>query len=1572
MGPFYPSSFPGFSHTPPALGHLGPRLNRLPLPSTIPLNTLENVRTVEDALRGDRQGNFPGSSSQTTSSYEAGPYLATQTSSSLVSSRTPPLVTESSTPDLEFPIVTESSTPDLEFPKKHRKEIGTLIDNKAARLQNFSQEIRNPYANVGELVNRLSAYLEQINLFNLSYRLTNPASDAKLKKSSIPEEEVLYLLKRAQGLDQTKLQFNRFLDILIHDKVQGNSPFNWKYGGIVKKCFSVLDNPTQYYLTTDRIKNNKVAMFCLSHSKASSRPFWIAISALYRFQKRSNCGSELFTPFLDSLLEHIKNAPPEQGLKEPQEIEVRFPSSKEHFDKKITLEGFIEEYLKVSQSTQPSQTSTTSTTSIIRQEIPLQPMNLSAQSSRPPYMQTVGRNPPPRPYPSYGLPPYPGHPVQGYTQQPPYSQHLQYPFNPSPIYHGTVPRALFTPHGNPFPPRPPFHTTHSQPVQTVLPSPSKSQLPVYWHLREKLGPEKMIEIERKFKELVNRINVPKGVQFNYKTWPERQALLDLFYQFIIGDSKSQSEKIYKALIYSVWLKTILFYAVPQLSKMRTKDLYDMLLKPNVSKEDFETFCMHAIEVLKDNLMASQTSASNPVPNQTQQVTSHTTTTSSTRPDMQFRKEMEKRRADKLPAIEVEGEKENLGVEKPKKRRRTDSQALASRSSLDLAPNSTTSSQVASSENEMYSGNNQQAFDEPVVIDSSNVGLDVLATKMAQIQPPVPIKDACGLNLFLRDYQQNEVQELIAANKANISRMLTTPEGIETNSIYFEFLMQLLMQGSEGAFAIVAPKNVVDDTVPDLRHYLMESLFTAWKAYVQNQPAALGEVVAKIKQLLGANPAEVQDIHLGLLLYSLLPIDGEANISDDDLAKHAETMKTWVENHLNVLNDSEKQTKVRSNLVSILDRFAENPALPETTRAEFQKAKGYYQLGKSKLKGLMSLVDRKGLLPTKTLMIFWASLLAYHPERSGHAEFAKYPVENLKPLLDLSANSIVKATSKVELTKCLEASVTPQFIVTSFETLRAAKKSSEKKASKKSQTSKKGSTDHWEVASSKPIARIVVDKAHHLNHANTNTTKALDAWVRNLRTKFPDCQTAVTMVTEMSAENELSGLFELLKRSLNTDSKTLLNPYVYNDVNTAFVSAVEHLSIISENELNQTEERSNSSQKNQRTEFAKELCKSFARSFTLKETIKGLFSHLDINVESNIEPVEIQMELSPDVIKKIEKIFNKKKQSEDVGNQHLKKTAVTQLNLHHEVMKILLHPDLACAKKFTLKDPDVEAVLNKFIAGEQHEKEAFIKSSPLLKAVLTCDKVDELFKKGQKSIFACEHSATMRFFQEALKFQFGATDEQFNLYKGKEEVKRRSISWFKEKNKDGLSRHLFLMQGSNKPGLNLSEADGLVQLGINYNSSKKFDKRLADVGNKEKKWVITPTAKIFFFDQQKAIRHGKECLVNFYKEVSSDVNHNFKLYRELVLAECYHKFLNDFKDEAKAKAHLAYATTVFDEIQGKFLSTGLLEQRIAQIKPQVQIAAPVVVPEAEPEAMVMEEPPTPGAFHFFVNAMGGQQ
>lgn len=1666
-----PASFPSLSHIRPPLPPQEPQ-TQSPPPSSLPLNTPGHVETIEKVVRGDQQGYLPASN----------PYEAPHSPAALLSCRTPPQQ------------VSESSTSNSQPHCMNREEPEDIIDTKAKELKNFSQEILNPHADMSSLANRLSDYLEHVNLFNLSQRLTSPANNKILKQSIFTDMETKELFAHFGDLKRfPKLQLNRFLDVLIRDKISGLYTFNWQSGERVDTCFAEIGIHTHYYLTTKRIDRDTVPMFFLSRPKGKktlpSIPFWIAISALYQFQRRTGCRHELLEPFLDSLLVHAHDAHADKGLKEPQQIEIRgFPSFKKPLKEAFTIESFIEKYLneeacnlpsepmqieEPSPQTRTSQTSTTSTTS--QPNPSMQSRNLFAQPSRPSF-HPVGLNAQ-RPFDAWPR-------VPGHSKQPNYSYDgFVPPYPPNQTHPYIYPRPTYPT------PKPPF-TQQVQSAQ-VPPAvqPTQTKKTFYTQYSERLGADKYRQIEEQFVNLANIIKTnwwdnaarnatlveamkaSKGCgRFDYNTWPNPEEMFTHVLAFL-KNSESREEKLFKANICSVWFRTFLRYEVDQPSPNQISNLYTRLLEPNTSIEDLAAFCKHAIEIPRNSLMAGKTLISDEVSNKIAQtlvdfkresfgawskkalvlvhkissqidpekefryslivnskqnenthleimdivfdaqgeyknVAAHSHSGKSLAdlkvyiPDLTLNDEtkrlevimpeakfetfkqecksknpapsilirslktprpapapvfaptaaelerLAKRRADKQP----DDEQENVGLRKPEKRKKVSSQTVGvSRNNQNLSLERL--NRVNSSENVVHLGFNQQAFEESVLQGLKNLGLDALATKMAKIQAPVTLENACGLNPLLHEYQQKEVQELLAANNAKVSRMLMTSEGTEKET-YFEFLMQLLMQGSKGTFAIVAPKDVADDAVPELKKYLTESLFTAWKVFVQ-KGGAFSDVETKIEQLFDSKntPIEVQNIHLGLLLYSLLP--AENGITDEDLiefqAKHGVIIKDLVENHLHALSGSEKQDDVQLNVIKILDHFVDNPAITEETRTAFKLARESYQVTKGNFNGFTSLIDPQSSLPKKVLMSFWASLLAYHPQRPGLADFAKYSVDGLKPLLLLSAESIAKATLKEEFTRVLRAPVPPQFLVTSFENLRTAKES----------------VKLWKAATSKLIARIVVDEAYHLNNVQSGTTKAFDSWVSDLRTKFSknpslsgtkNSPVPLTIVTEASTKKELAGLFELLKRSLNVKNP-LLGDATYNEVKGTFDSTVKDLCAASVAELKQAKNQSNSPKGIQRSELAVKLCTSFVNSYTLKKTFQGLFSHVQNTVESNLVQDKVQMNLSSDVLEKLKDVFNNYKMTKSEWKKKQRETRekipkVTQLNLHHTVMKILLHSDLACAKNFNLEDPDVQAVLNKFITADLPEKKAFIESSPLLKAVLSCDKVKDVFKKGLKAVFATEHAATTRFFQEALKYQFGVKDEQFKKYEGSEVEKLKTIEWFNEKTTGKPSRHLFLMKNAGTAGLKLSEADVLVQLGSCYSSStlKQLEKRIESVGNKQKKSIITPIAKTFLFTQQKAIRRVKDRFVNFYQTPSSDVNENFKLYRESVLAECYHKFLNDFKDKNTAKIHLAYVKKVFDEVHGAFLTPELIEKCLAKIQPKVIVAAP-----AEP---VLPEPPEP--------------
>ncbi|MBS0654135.1 MAG: hypothetical protein JSR39_11500, partial [Verrucomicrobia bacterium] len=225
-------------------------------------------------------------------------------------------------------------------------------------------------------------------------------------------------------------------------------------------------------------------------------------------------------------------------------------------------------------------------------------------------------------------------------------------------------------------------------------------------------------------------------------------------------------------------------------------------------------------------------------------------------------------------------------------------------------------------------------------------------------------------------------------------------------------------------------------------------------------------------------------------------------------------------------------------------------------------------------------------------------------------------------------------------------------------------------------------------------------------------------------------------------------------------------------------------------------------------------------------------------------------------------------------------------------QILIHPDLA-GQSLDAQENNRWPFLEPFRTGSDEAKEAWIKSSPYLSAVLTDAVFQAAMNANQKRIIFCDRNALSAAFKETIKHFY--QHAKVIIYNGDlNRLERdKAIAKFKNESSDHPTV-LIAMIKAGGVGLNLAEADGRHICATQWNEGQKrqADARLIranNVGEKDMPEIEFP--ETYYSAHPKAIRKKKRNWENFLWNSSASPKDLFQTWTTVLKAETLQVLLN---------------------------------------------------------------------------------
>lgn len=830
----------------------------------------------------------------------------------------------------------------------------------------------------------------------------------------------------------------------------------------------------------------------------------------------------------------------------------------------------------------------------------------------------------------------------------------------------------------------------------------------------------------------------------------------------------------------------------------------------------------------------------------------------------------------------------------------------------------------------------------------------IVEKMTHI-PPIDSDRFPLFNLLLKKYQVTEAALTTAFHKAGVSRNIIMEMGLGKTATFLEVLLQYIKTGHSHPFAVFCPKPIVESITDDLRRFLVESIYTAWRLYFQEAEAgrvhaetAYREGVALVQNTLNNAQASEHDLRLAALVYSALPekmresqarqaaafvqkilIDAQAderNLNTAALFYRAipNSLKSWCAWSESIGENTSERTPEEKTIgerrKQVFERFREffdsNPRIWElfqTQAANFSTDSRlllrlqYLELNDAQKQTI------RDLAPGKYDALDDTAIRCELPDAS------LYTLEEINRIRALPPQSIQGNSDPHGLANAYAKN--PAIIVTTASSIRKA-----------------------ENLENLPFAGAVIDEVHLFKKGKIDHDALLPVLAKLGPT---DLSVGVTGTPYQNDTSDIWNILRLLAKGNEFSDHTFNNlTRLHTDTRNQLVD--ESLTAFAERKDEPEKDLS----------FAKNLLRSFSQFYTLKKyVLDRLICHVHSKHENVMHELgtngpqrkdrKLNIAFAGEIGSKAKEIF-----------QSYSKGKLSEFLFEQKILRLLLHTSfenesLDANKKSSI----IEAAIELFKTSSDPEEEAkriearktFIEESPLLKALLQSKKIKEIFPdiingRGKRVIFIIQHVATARLLEAVLTHYFAEYQPETQLYEGdlKTESRKKVSNWFKSREETSYPKLLFLMQKVGGVGLNFPEADMLFQISATWTPAQEEQGiyRMLRMNAKGIKHVIHLKVDNFLFAHKKLVKEAKKKMEKFILETSDNLNVNFDNWCDYILWAAYKECLNKSKSKKATEAEALQlaeeryhnAKAYLDKIKAEYYKEDKMQEALAKIKP----------------------------------------
>lgn len=766
-----------------------------------------------------------------------------------------------------------------------------------------------------------------------------------------------------------------------------------------------------------------------------------------------------------------------------------------------------------------------------------------------------------------------------------------------------------------------------------------------------------------------------------------------------------------------------------------------------------------------------------------------------------------------------------------------------------------------------------------------------------------------LNPMLKRYQIEEVSTLLDYFKVNASRMLAAEMGLGKTIMFFELLMQMVMQGKiHGPMIVTGPKSVVIQSVGELQRFLRESLLMVYRIFLAKD---LDDGAGRILTYFGIrnkddyNPeTSGYDPLLASWLYQELPEHYKRLVPKNyphverNAAKRSATpmrsLDLYTKKDLKrILTLSPNKIVGGQNAEGLSKAWEKNPAIVVTTVNALDQQKLPAQIGafvcdeaqNDKKEGNQGYDKLAGIFkahPNAPVTLVTGTPFENHISETwsllalaNNRENVQFDPNTLVSL-DKAYNKTIESLS--DLThgkKEAKPEELKQFLQNSFAHFHALKKQIIEPLITRIRQSDPRIKEDWNNAFPIRVDHPMVGITQPLAAEQLETVFQRHKLTKGEQIKWRDRKiiqlnvekAALQQFLQPIADQPLEILDPIQQKAIGSVLKQLADPAQQE----ALVQASPLMKVT----------------------FGAKKIQDFVESVGLPQAL--------------LKVQEAHGTLSG--------IYYK------LGTTH----KIKQLQYNKAVVKSLLHHSLEgiplSIKKDGAMDPKLKQLLDTLRGNDKAKRKAIINQSPLLKTILKSAKVAEIFEKEQTALIITDHKATAAAVEAAIRHKFGNYDYEYRLFDGdsKPEERQELVNWFQDKENGPKIKILGLMVKSGGVGLNLGRADKVIQLALSWNPSvdDQVESRALRAGYTGEKEIVQYKPGTYSSLHQASVRDEKRCMEAFFWEPSDDLKKSFDNWCNLIITTFYHKQLNQTKDIEDTVAKRNAASAILDGLKQQF-------------------------------------------------------
>ncbi len=781
---------------------------------------------------------------------------------------------------------------------------------------------------------------------------------------------------------------------------------------------------------------------------------------------------------------------------------------------------------------------------------------------------------------------------------------------------------------------------------------------------------------------------------------------------------------------------------------------------------------------------------------------------------------------------------------------------------------------------------------------------------------------------LKNYQLEELADICAVEEAGAMKLLAAEMGTGKTWMFGAWLVHKVYRGASQPLLEICPACILTNAFNEMRQIFSEGIFAAWKIYLQLEPeAAKQELIKKIQDMplessvkdgkkLEKSSLDPSKVHLQLALFSLLGSgDIGKSFNPGKLYNHLSYIypagNQLLSAKLNNLAEESDQAQAAQKILEVFESICNmmmlfkrtNGPKVEAWKKEFLSIKAELANGrfdKTRLEKLADLSEITSIHPSQTQenslyygkLVLASHLLALNLSRKPLNDKSIYDLESVKRLARYSLEKIAICRTADEFTSTTKTQLgANSLLLTTYDAFKIAY------------------TREKTFFNQISFGAVVADEAQKLNKTKLKFNQTIREWFAGL------AQNEKTLPPFMPAtgtpiENDLLELWSLL---VVGNSGNRFESSTHASLTKLLNKSVEYFQDLSCGRTTKLNEAV--------------VLKAFAQFCFFRNITAQLVTNIttsdpavirDWNGFPERQDIPLPIPLAPEAKQKIDEAFEEYSMCKRTGAKKQPGKS-RQFTFQAKMVKILLNSDISSEAAFNEMHPDVQKIREILTTGTSSEREALIQKMPLLQALLSADKVHEIFTQNKKALLFFQHLAKAKIVLEFFKVNFSDSNPKAYFYQGSTKQPQRDemVSWFKDKK---IEPKLFGLQvDAAGVGLNLGNADIMIPLFFSFNP-QKIAQALARglrVGHKGVKQVLIPKLDVFFTAHLDAVQAAKKAMAGFIFAKTENLQELFTLWLKQLQAIVNHKNLTESKNTSVSTERDALLGTIINDLQARY-------------------------------------------------------